>query len=133
MREPWIVQTPDGGAVAVWVEGTGPPLVLVHGSMCDHTAFGPLTEALRDAVSIFALDRRGFGASEDDPGYTADREFADVAAVVDAVAERTDRALTLRRSPAGSPRRSLRRGCTSSTGMVTSPTASNPPWSPTCY
>ena len=35
------------------------------------------------------MDRRGFGASGDGPGYAIDRDFEDVAAVVDAVAERT--------------------------------------------
>ena len=37
----------DGTSLAVWVEGQGPPLVLVHGSMCDHTAFDPLVAELR--------------------------------------------------------------------------------------
>jgi pimeloyl-ACP methyl ester carboxylesterase len=36
-----------------------------------------------------AMDRRGFGASGDAPGYTIERDFEDVAAVVDAVAART--------------------------------------------
>ena len=35
------------------------------------------------------MDRRGFGASGDGPEYTIDRDFEDVAAVVDAVAART--------------------------------------------
>jgi alpha-beta hydrolase superfamily lysophospholipase len=35
------------------------------------------------------MDRRGFGASPDGPGYSAERESSDVAAVVDAVASRT--------------------------------------------
>ncbi len=44
--------------------GSGPPLVLVHGSWVDHhswdAAFGPLSEAFR----VVALDRRGHGLSE---------------------------------------------------------------------
>ena len=35
------------------------------------------------------MDRRGFGASGDGAGYSIERDFDDVAAVVDAVAART--------------------------------------------
>jgi len=82
------VRSRDGTSLAVWVDGDGPPLVLVHGSMCDHTRFDPLVAELRDGVTTFAMDRRGFGASADAGGYSIEREFEDVAAVVDAVAER---------------------------------------------
>ena len=57
------VRSADGTPLAVWVEGQGPPLVLVHGSMCDHTASDPLVAELRDTMTTFAMDRRGFGAS----------------------------------------------------------------------
>jgi pimeloyl-ACP methyl ester carboxylesterase len=73
----------------VWIDGKGPPLVMVHGSLCDHSRFDPLVAELRDGVTSFAMDRRGFGASGDAPGYAIEREFEDVAAVVDAVAART--------------------------------------------
>jgi pimeloyl-ACP methyl ester carboxylesterase len=89
MTERWNVKTSDGGAIAVWIEGDGPPLVLVHGSISDHTAFDPLVGKLRGEFTIFAMDRRGFGASPDAPGYSAEREFSDVAAVVNAVMART--------------------------------------------
>ncbi|HWM22501.1 MAG TPA: alpha/beta hydrolase [Ilumatobacteraceae bacterium] len=83
------VRSCDGTSLAVWVEGVGPPLVLVHGSFRDHTVFGPLVDELRRDVTTFSVDRRGFGASSDAPGYAIEREFEDVAAVVDAVAART--------------------------------------------
>jgi pimeloyl-ACP methyl ester carboxylesterase len=83
------IQRPDGGHIAVWPAGQGPALVLVHGSMSDHTAFDPLIAALGDRVASYAMDRRGFGASPDARGYNAEREFDDVAAVADAIAERT--------------------------------------------
>lgn len=67
----------------------GPPLVLVHGSMADHTAFDPFVEALRNHSATFPMDRRGFGASGDGPVYAIERDFEDVSAVVDAVAART--------------------------------------------
>jgi pimeloyl-ACP methyl ester carboxylesterase len=89
VAERWDVKSGDGGSIAVWVEGEGPPLVLVHGSVSDHTMFAPLVGDVRDEFTIFAMDRRGFGASRDDPNYSAEREFSDVAAVVYAVAVRT--------------------------------------------
>jgi pimeloyl-ACP methyl ester carboxylesterase len=93
--ERWDVKSGDGGSIAVWVEGEGPPLVLVHGSVSDHTMYAPLVGELRDEFTIFAMDRRGFGASQDDPGYSAEREFSDVAAVVNAVAARTGEPVVL--------------------------------------
>jgi len=83
------VRSADGTALAVWVDGGGPPLVLVHGSIADHTTFEPFVDVLRDDLTTFSMDRRGFGASGDTDGYSIERDFEDVAAVVDAVAART--------------------------------------------
>ncbi len=85
----FTVDTPDGASIAVWVEGDGPPLVMVHGSIADHTTFDPFVAVLRHRLTTFSMDRRGFGATGDTPGYTIERDFDDVAAVVDAVAART--------------------------------------------
>jgi pimeloyl-ACP methyl ester carboxylesterase len=63
------VRSADGTPLAVWADGQGPSLVLVHGSMCDHTASDPLVAELRDTMTTFAMDRRGFGASGDAAGY----------------------------------------------------------------
>lgn len=83
------VRGADGVELAVWVEGKGPALVLVHGSIQDHTISAALLGELRADFTTYAMDRRGFGASGDGPTYSLDREFADVAAVVDDVAART--------------------------------------------
>ena len=95
MAERWDVKLGDGGSIAVWVEGEGPPLVLVHGSVSDHNVFAPLVGELRDEFTLFAVDRRGFGASRDGSGYSAEREFNDVATVVEAVAARTGQPVML--------------------------------------
>jgi pimeloyl-ACP methyl ester carboxylesterase len=87
--ERFDVRSADGTRLAVWVDGQGPPLVMVHGSIADHTTFDPFVTVLRDRVTTFAMDRRGFGASDDAPGYAIERDFEDVAAVVAAVAGRT--------------------------------------------
>jgi pimeloyl-ACP methyl ester carboxylesterase len=89
------VRSGDGTTLAVWVDGDGPPLVMVHGSLCDHTRFDLLVGELRDGLTTFAMDRRGFGASGDAAGYSLEREFEDVAAVVDAVAARTGKPVAL--------------------------------------
>jgi pimeloyl-ACP methyl ester carboxylesterase len=77
----------DGTEIAYWTSGEGPPLVLVHGAPDDHTRWHPLLPYLESHATVHAMDRRGRGASGDAPGYHLAREFEDVAAVVDAVAE----------------------------------------------
>jgi pimeloyl-ACP methyl ester carboxylesterase len=80
----------------VWVEGSGPPLVLVHGALSDHTTFALLVAELRSRMTTFAMDRRGRAASGDGSGeYSIEREFEDVAAVADAVAARTGQRVAL--------------------------------------
>ena len=90
---PWrTVVAPDGVPIAVFRSGGGPPLVLVHGATADHTTWrtsGPLLAARH---TLHAVDRRGRGASGDgrpDEPYTIEREYDDLAAVVDAVAAET--------------------------------------------
>jgi pimeloyl-ACP methyl ester carboxylesterase len=89
------VESRDGTEIAVWSSGQGPPLVLVHGAVADHTRWRPLLPFLEPHVTVHALDRRGRGASGDAPGYAIEREFEDVAAVVDAVAEASGSATDL--------------------------------------
>jgi pimeloyl-ACP methyl ester carboxylesterase len=77
----------DGTQIACWTSGVGPPLVLVHGTTADHTRWRPLLPYLEPHATVHAIDRRGRGASSDAANYEVIREFDDVAAVVDAVAE----------------------------------------------
>jgi len=81
------VMSRDGTEIAYWTSGEGPPLVLVHGTTADHTRWRPLLPYLEPHATVHAMDRRGRGASGDAPDYDVAREFEDVAAVVDAVAE----------------------------------------------
>ena len=83
------VHSADSTPIAVWVRGNGPPLVMVHGSIADHTTFDGFVDLLGRHLTTYALDRRGFGASGDTAEYAIERDFEDVAAVVDAVAART--------------------------------------------
>jgi pimeloyl-ACP methyl ester carboxylesterase len=77
----------DGTEIARWTSGEGPPLVVVHGTPADHTRWRPLLPYLEPHVTVHAIDRRGRGASTDAPDYGLAREYEDVAAVVDAVAD----------------------------------------------
>jgi pimeloyl-ACP methyl ester carboxylesterase len=77
----------DGTEIAYWTSGHGPPLVVVHGTTADHTRWRPLLPHLEPHATVHAMDRRGRGASGDGSDYELAREFEDVAAVVDAVAE----------------------------------------------
>jgi pimeloyl-ACP methyl ester carboxylesterase/GNAT superfamily N-acetyltransferase len=88
------VPSPDGTAIAVFRSGTAgsPPLVLVHGASADHTTFRVLGPRLAATHDLYAIDRRGRGASGDTSPYAIEREFEDVAAVAEAVAARTGRA-----------------------------------------
>jgi pimeloyl-ACP methyl ester carboxylesterase len=80
------VGSPDGTEIAYWTSGGGPPLVLVHGTPADHTRWRPLIPYLVPHFTVHAIDRRGRGASGDGPEYHLEREYEDVAAVVDAIA-----------------------------------------------
>jgi pimeloyl-ACP methyl ester carboxylesterase len=59
------VVSSDGTEIAWWMSGEGPPLVLVHGSLCDHSHFDPLVAELREGMTTVSMDRRGFRASGD--------------------------------------------------------------------
>ena len=86
-----VVISPDGTPIAVFTTGDGPPLALVHGATADHTTWRTSAPLLATRHTTHALDRRGRGASGDAPDYSIEREFEDLAAVVDAVAEASGR------------------------------------------
>ena len=60
-----------------------PPLLLVHGATADHTTWRTVGPAFAATRPVFALDRRGRGASGDAAGYAIEREYEDLAAVAD--------------------------------------------------
>jgi pimeloyl-ACP methyl ester carboxylesterase len=81
------VTSPDGTPIASWRSGDGPPLVLVHGTASDHSRWAPVLPAFEQHHTVLAVDRRGRGASGDAEDYAIEREFEDVAAVVDSLGE----------------------------------------------
>ncbi|GAA5235306.1 alpha/beta fold hydrolase [Verticiella sediminum] len=77
----------DGTRLGAQRHGTdGPPLLLVHGTNAQRSHWNPVIPALTRDYRVYALDRRGRGASADGPGpYAIEREFEDIAAVVQAL------------------------------------------------
>jgi len=82
------VLSADGTPIAFWRSGSGPPLVLVHGTSADHTRWAGVLPLLESHFTVYALDRRGRGGSGDAGRYAIEREIEDVVAVLDAVGER---------------------------------------------
>ena len=81
------VTSADGTEIAFTRTGSGPPLVLVHGAVSDHRFWdlSGVRSALAAHCTVYAMDCRGVGQSSDAPRYELEREFEDVAAVVDAI------------------------------------------------
>ena len=79
----------DGTPIGYWRSGQGPALVLVHGATADHSRWETVLPLLEPHATVYAVDRRGRGASGDATGYVIEDEAADIAAVVDAVADST--------------------------------------------
>jgi pimeloyl-ACP methyl ester carboxylesterase len=77
------VVSDDGTPIAVWRSGSGQPLVLVHGAAADHSRWAPVLPALEQRFTVLAIDRRGRGRSGDAKDYALEREFEDVAAIVE--------------------------------------------------
>jgi pimeloyl-ACP methyl ester carboxylesterase len=98
-----FVESPDGTPIAWWnsagsvarpAAGQGaaeprPTLVLVHGATADHTAFRAVAPRFGASRAVISIDRRGRGASGDHLPYAIEREYEDVAAVVDWLAAET--------------------------------------------
>ena len=75
----------DGTQIGCEKSGAGLLLVLIHGTAADHARWAPVLPALRERFTVYACDRRGRGGSGDGPSYAMEREFEDVATVVDGI------------------------------------------------
>lgn len=83
------VGSADGTSIAFERAGSGPPLVLVHGTS-DVRGFWDLAgtrSALAEQHTVYTIDRRGRGESGDAAEYELEREVEDVVAVVDVIGE----------------------------------------------
>jgi len=79
----------DGTVIGFWRSGTGPPLLLVHGTTADHMRWAPVLPSLEQHFTVYAMDRRGRGGGGDSTDHHILREAEDVAAVMEAIGEPT--------------------------------------------
>ena len=75
----------DGTSIAFERAGIGPPLELVHGTTTDRSHWDLVRPLLEPRFSVCAVDRRGRGDSGDGAAYSLEREYEDIAAVVDSL------------------------------------------------
>jgi pimeloyl-ACP methyl ester carboxylesterase len=79
------IASKDGTPIAYRRSGRGPSLILTHGTGGSHARWAAILPALEPYFSLYAVDRRGRGESGDAESYAIEREFEDVAALVEAV------------------------------------------------
>ena len=80
--------SPDGTPIAFYRTGSGPPLVLVAGTgAANPLAWTGVIPELEKHFTVIAVDRRGRGMSGDNPSYAIEREYEDIAGVVDTLKE----------------------------------------------
>ena len=86
-KETKTVTSADGTTIAFEQMGSGPPLVLVHGNGDVHEFWdlAGARPAFAERCTVYAISRRGRGASGDAATYELEREAEDVAAVVDSI------------------------------------------------
>jgi pimeloyl-ACP methyl ester carboxylesterase len=77
----------DGIPIGCYRSGSGPTLLAVHCAAADHTAWERVTPRLARHFTVYAMDRRGRGASGDAPEYSLECEFANVAAVMEGIGQ----------------------------------------------
>ena len=83
------VTPPSGASAPSGAVAERVPLLLVHGATADHTTWRAAGPRFALTRRVFAVDRRGRGASGDADGYVIEREYEDVAAAAAAIARLT--------------------------------------------
>ncbi len=81
-----VVPSRAGPPMALFSRGSGPSGVLGPGAAAAPTTFRVIGPLLAVSNTVHAIDRRGRGASGDTQPYAIEREFEDVAAVAEALA-----------------------------------------------
>lgn len=74
----------DGTEIAYYVQGSGPALVITHGSIATSDQWLPATAELSRDFTCYVFDRRGRARSGDNADYSVQSEVEDIRAVMDA-------------------------------------------------
>ncbi|MEW9528892.1 alpha/beta fold hydrolase [Microbispora sp. NPDC049125] len=78
------VTSEDGTPIAYERLGNGPAVILVGGGgAVDRSENSPLAVALGEHFTVYNFDRRGRGESGDTQPYAVEREFEDIAALIE--------------------------------------------------
>jgi pimeloyl-ACP methyl ester carboxylesterase len=85
MQNIHTITSNDKTLISFQQSGTGHPLLFVHGTSTDHNSWSQVSPRLEDHFSVYAMDRRGRGASGDSSDYALLREVEDLVAVVEAI------------------------------------------------
>lgn len=72
----------DGTAIGYLVQGIGPALVIVHGSVGDISQWQPAVDELAKTFTVYIYDRRGRGVSGEGEHYSFTEESQDLRAIL---------------------------------------------------
>jgi pimeloyl-ACP methyl ester carboxylesterase len=72
----------DGTSIGWRQLGTGPAIVIAHGSLATGEQWLPVAQILTERYTVMLVDRRGRGLSGDAPDYDLSTEVADLEAVL---------------------------------------------------
>jgi hypothetical protein len=78
------VTSGDGTTIVFDRSGDGPPVVVISAGPTDRSENPPVADLLSDHFTVFNYDRRASGDSGDTAPFAVDREYDDLAAVIDA-------------------------------------------------
>ena len=82
--ERFAVRSRDGVEISVQKAGSGPALLLVHGSLLNGAmSWGRVLPTLAERFTVYAMDRRGRAPSGDAKQYSIANEADDIASVVE--------------------------------------------------
>lgn len=77
------IRSTDGTSIGYLKLGTGPALVVAHGSLSTGDEWIPVANGLADGFTCYLMDRRGRGRSGDFGDYSLSKEAEDIKALLD--------------------------------------------------
>ncbi|MGH2772808.1 MAG: alpha/beta fold hydrolase [Actinomycetota bacterium] len=81
------VVSEDGTPVVAFARGSGPAMLLVHGTAESDSFFKPLAALLESQFSLYLMQRRGRGKSGDSQTHSLQKEAGDVLGLLESIGE----------------------------------------------